>query len=103
MKRKILSAAVAVAITVGAGAASAHAAPSGAGEGGKPRGVACQQYGLSVLRSLGAPPKVSQEVIGLPLSTVLALHREQPATAAAVLIGLGLPEADVVAACGAPA
>ena len=65
--------------------------PAGAGERGKPVGVACMQHGLGLLRSLGAPAQVSRDVIGLPLNTVLALHRNDPQAAAGVLTGLGLP------------
>jgi hypothetical protein len=103
MRKKLaiaLTAGVAAA-TVGLGAAgTVNAAPQGAG---KPVGVSCMQYGHSVLRSFGSPAKASQDILGLPLNQVLALHRNAPSTAAGILIGLGLPESDVVAACGQPA
>jgi hypothetical protein len=91
MKRKIATAVAIAALAVPIGATAASAAPAGAGSGGKPVGIACQQHGLGLLRSLGAPAAVSQEVVGLPLSTVLALHREDPQAAAGVLQSLGLP------------
>ncbi|HSL74957.1 MAG TPA: hypothetical protein VK853_10835 [Ilumatobacteraceae bacterium] len=106
MRKKIaiaLTAGVAAA-TMGLGAAgTASAAPQGAGQGGKPIGISCMQYGHSVLRTFGSPAKASQDILGLPLNQVLALHRNAPATAAGILIGLGLPESDVTAACGNPA
>jgi hypothetical protein len=93
MKSKIIAAAAAAALTFGLGAtaASAGGPPAGAGDGGKPVGIACMQHGHGLLRSLGAPAIVSQDVIGLPLNQVLALHRNNPAGAAEVLISLGLP------------
>lgn len=101
MKSKILAAVVAAALSLGVGAtaASAGGPPAGAGDGGKPAGITCMQYGLGGLRSLGAPAKVSESVVGLPLSDVLALHREDPAAANAVLKSLGFPPAAVDAAC----
>ena len=103
MKRKIFTAiaTATLALGMGATAASAGGPPAGAGDGGKPSGVTCMQYGHSGLRSLGAPAKVSLDVVGLPLNQVLALHREDPATANAVLKSLGFPPADVDAACAA--
>ena len=107
MRKKIaiaLTAGVAAA-TVGLGAAgTASAAPKGAGDGGKPAGITCMQYGLGQLRGAGAPGKVAPElVLGLPLNTVLALHRDAPGQAATVLIEVvGLPEGPVVEACGEP-
>jgi hypothetical protein len=91
MKRKIATALAIAALAVPVGATAASAAPQGAGGGGKPVGIACQQHGLSLLRSLGAPSAVSQEVVGLPLNQVLALHRNDPQAAAGVLTSLGLP------------
>jgi len=93
MKRKIAAAVAvaAMAVPLGATAASAGPAPQGAGEGGKPVGIACMQHGHSLLRSLGSPAKVSLEVVGLPLNDVLALHRTNPQAAAGVLESLGLP------------
>ena len=103
MRKKIavaLTAGVAAA-TVGLGAGAVEARPAGAGDGGKPAGITCMQYGLGVLRSVGAPAKVSLDVVGLPLNQVLALHRNDPATAGAVLKSLpvGLDPAVVDANC----
>lgn len=93
MKRKILAASAAAAMTFGLAATSVDAGgpPAGAGEGGKPVGVECMQHGLGLLQSLGAPPEVVEAVLpGLSLADVLALHRNDPAGAAAVLTSLGL-------------
>jgi hypothetical protein len=86
MMRKILSAIVAVTLTLGLGAAAASAQgpPAGAGEGGKPAGIACQQAGIRTLQSLGLLPAVARsgiEVEGvgvLSFPTVLSLHRTDP-------------------------
>lgn len=94
MKRKILAASAAAAMTFGFASTTVGAGgpPAGAGDGGQPVGIECAQHGLGLLRSLGAPPKVVEAVLpGLSLSDVLALHREDPAAAAAVLESLGLP------------
>jgi hypothetical protein len=106
MRKKIaiaLTAGVAAA-TVGLGAAgTASAAPKGAGDGGKPAGITCMQYGHSVLRSVGVPAQESLARVGLPLNQVLALHRNEPGQAAFVLINVvGLPSGPVVEACGEP-
>jgi hypothetical protein len=72
------------ALTLGATAAGAQGPPSGAGEGRKPHGVACQQAGVSTLQSLGLLPAVARggievEDIGvLVFPTVLSLHRSDP-------------------------
>jgi hypothetical protein len=105
MRKKIaiaLTAGVAAA-TVGLGAGAVEARPAGAGDGGKPTGISCMQFGHSVLRSFGSPAKASLELTTLPLNQVLALHRNQPAQAAGVLISLGVDSEDVIAACGKPA
>jgi hypothetical protein len=110
MRKKIaiaLTAGVAAA-TVGLGATgTANAAPEGAG---KPLGISCMQFGLAGLRSFGPPAKIAPVVVpGATLSEVLAIHRNQPATAAAVLIGFELDgekvfdEQAVIDACGQPA
>ncbi len=85
MKRKILSAVAAAGLTLGLGASAAAAhPPAGAGEGGKPSGIACQQAGISTLQSLGLLPAVAAggiEVAGVGVvdyQTVLRLHRTQP-------------------------
>ena len=94
MKRKILVASAAAAMSFGVAASTVDAGgpPAGAGDGGKPVGIACMQHGLGLLRSLGAPPEVVEAVLpGLTLDQVLALHRTDPAAAAGVLESLGLP------------
>lgn len=93
MKAKFLAAAATTALTLGLAAAPASAGgpPKGAGDGGQPVGIACMQHGHALLRSLGAPSQISSSVVGLPLNTVLELHRTNPAAAADVLVSLGLP------------
>ena len=107
MKRKIVAfvATAGLALGLTATAASAGGPPAGAGERGKPAGITCMQYGLGGLRSLGPPPLVVQDLVDagalpdLSLSEVLALHREDPATANVVLKSLGFPAGEVDAAC----
>ena len=102
MRKKIaiaLTAGVAAA-TIGFGAAgTASAAPQGAGDGGKPAGITCMQFGIAGLRSVGAPAQVARS-LDAELSPVLALHRNNPAGANALLKKV-FPEAGVAidAAC----
>lgn len=87
MKRSFIAAAAAtIAITAASAGAVSAGAPSGAGAGnGVPAGIACQQAGISTLRSLGLLSAVARdgiEVVGVgtvPFRTVLALHRSDPA------------------------
>jgi hypothetical protein len=77
MRKKIaiaLTAGVAAA-TVGLGAGAVEARPAGAGDGGKPTGITCMQFGLG-LRSLGAPAQ-GVAINRIPLSDLLALHRNR--------------------------
>lgn len=82
MKR--LTTTIATAALVLAGAVPALAAPEGAGDDGQPAGIACQQAGVSTLKSLGLLSAVARdgiEVAGVgtvPFSTVLELHRTSP-------------------------
>jgi hypothetical protein len=82
--KKIRAALAVGAMTLAATAGTAAAAPAGAGEGGKPAGVACQQAGISTLQSLGLLSAVAAngiEVVGVgivPFKDVLALHRTSP-------------------------
>ena len=104
MRKKIaiaLTAGVAAA-TVGFGAAgTVSAAPQGAGEGGKPAGITCMQFGHSGLRSLGSPAQVAR-TLDAELSDVLALHRNDTAAANALLSSLGrFDQGDIDAACPA--
>jgi hypothetical protein len=85
MKRKIIAATAAAALTLGVGATAASAAPpKGAGQGGKPAGIACQEAGIGTLQSLGLLSAVARngiEVVDvgvLPFRTVLSLHRTDP-------------------------
>ena len=106
MRKKIaiaLTAGVAAA-TVGFGAAgTASAAPKGAGEGGKPLGISCMQYGHSVLRSSGSPAKASQDILKLPLDEVLPSTGTSPPQLSAFSSVWGSMQTEVVAACGEPA
>lgn len=60
------------------------AQPAGAGEKGKPSGIACQQAGIATLQALGLLPAVAKdgiEVQGigvLDFQEVLSLHRSNP-------------------------
>jgi len=86
VKRKILGAVAATSLTIGLGAtaAAAEGPPAGAGEGGQPAGVACQQVGIGTLQSLGLLPAVARDGIEvedvgvLAFPTVLSLHRSSP-------------------------
>jgi hypothetical protein len=85
MKKKItiLTTAVAMAFAL-ALPASAGGPPKGAGEGGKPAGIECQQNGIGTLQELGLLSAVAKggiEVEGegvLDFPTVLELHRTMP-------------------------
>ena len=83
--KKLAAGLVAAGLALGASAAGASAAPpAGAGDGGKPAGVACQQAGISTLQSLGLLPAVAKsgiEVVGVGVVAypdVLGLHRSNP-------------------------
>jgi 2-polyprenyl-6-methoxyphenol hydroxylase-like FAD-dependent oxidoreductase len=85
MKRKFFTALAASAMLLGLGASAASAAPpAGAGQGGKPAGIACQQAGIGTLQSLGLLSAVARdgiEVVGVgtvDFRTVLSLHRSNP-------------------------
>ncbi|MFP4513076.1 MAG: hypothetical protein ACLFRV_09045 [Acidimicrobiales bacterium] len=85
MKRKFLTVIAASALVLGLGASTAAAGPpAGAGQGGKPSGIACQQAGIGTLQSLGLLSAVAKdgiEVVGVgtvPFRTVLSLHRSAP-------------------------
>ena len=85
MFRKIGIAAAACSLALAASTSVASAAPpAGAGDGGKPAGIACQQAGISTLQTLGLLPAVAKggiEVVGVgtvPFKDVLALHRTMP-------------------------
>ncbi|MEG3614811.1 hypothetical protein [Isoptericola haloaureus] len=107
-----VSAALAALATVGSAGSASAAAPVGAGDGGKPTGVACQQFGIGVLQDTGVLSSVAANglewPIGsgdyLPFSTVLNIHRTDPGTANVVLKAYAdvlLPGADVDAAIDA--
>lgn len=84
IKRLIATTTTAVALTAGLATAASAAPPAGAGDGGKPAGIACQQAGISTLQSLGLLPAVARggiEVAGsgvVPFRDVLSLHRANP-------------------------
>jgi len=58
--RRILLTVATAALALGVLAGPVDARPAGAGQGGKPAGIACQQAGIGVLRSLGAVPAAAQ-------------------------------------------
>lgn len=83
--KKIRTAIAIGALTIaGTAGTAAAAAPAGAGDGGKPAGIACQQAGISTLQSLGLLSAVAAngiEVVGVgtvPFKDVLGLHRSNP-------------------------
>ena len=85
MFRKIGTAVAACSLALAASTSVASAAPpKGAGDGGKPAGIVCQQAGISTLQTLGLLPAVAKggiEVVGVgtvPFKDVLALHRTMP-------------------------
>jgi len=75
---------VGAAAVVLSASAFAGGPPAGAGDKGKPEGVACQHAGIATLQALGllaAVAKSGIEVAGvgvLNFSTVLELHRTMP-------------------------
>lgn len=105
MLRKLATAVAACSLAVGASSAVASAAPpAGAGEGGQPAGIACQQAGISTLQSLGLLPAVAKggiEVVGVgvvPFKDVLALHRTMPELFQTGGVSVMVPGAGVVPA-----
>ena len=84
MLKKVCTTIAIGAFALGAAAGTASASPAGAGEGGKPAGIACQQKGISTLQSLGLLSAVARsgiEVVDVgtvPFKDVLALHRSNP-------------------------
>ena len=86
MKKVITAGLISAAVVVGFGGVGVVAAgsPAGAGSSGQPAGVACQQQGISTLKSLGLLSTVARngiEVVGVgtvPFKTVLSLHRTNP-------------------------
>ena len=108
MKRFLATTALALGLTAGvtAGLApvAAAAPPAGAGTGGQPAGVACQQAGISTLQTLGLLPAVARggiEVVGVgqvPFPTVLELHRTSPELFQTNGVSVVVPDVGVVAA-----
>jgi 2-polyprenyl-6-methoxyphenol hydroxylase-like FAD-dependent oxidoreductase len=83
--KKLCTALAIGSFALGATASVASAGPpAGAGGGGKPAGIACQQAGISTLQSLGLLPAVAAggiEVVGVgqvAFKDVLSLHRTNP-------------------------
>jgi hypothetical protein len=113
VRRLTVSAAAAALLFATAAPAVAAGPPQGAGQGGKPAGVACQQFGISVLQDQGLLAAVAkgglEYPIGsgdiVPFSEVLRIHRESPAVANQVLtdyaIALDIATDEVVAALNA--
>ena len=88
MKRTLIAATVACGLTFGLGATAAGAAtPDGAGTGGVPAGIACQQEGVGTLVGAGLIDEAARDgvyVVELDttfsLREVVALHRTAPGT-----------------------
>lgn len=93
MKRIVAAGAAAVLATVGFAGTASAGKPVGAGEGGKPQGIQCQQLGISILQDTGVLPSVAKDGLAFPVgsetvfsfSEVLNIHRTDPATANVVL------------------
>jgi hypothetical protein len=112
MRRLIVSAA-ASALLFTAAAPAVAGPPAGAGQGGKPAGIACQQFGISVLQSQGLLAAVAKDGLEYPIGSgdtvrfadVLAIHRNTPAVANQILtdyaVELDIATDEVVAALNA--
>ncbi len=104
MKRITVFATAAAMVLALALPAAAAGRPAGAGEVGKPSGVACQQAGIGTLQSLGLLSAVARdgiEVVGvgtLDFPTVLSLHRTNPELFSKGGVSVVVPGIGVVAA-----
>ncbi len=113
MRRLFISMIAVGLLLVSALPALASGPPAGAGGPDKPAGIACQQFGISVLQDQGLLVSVARNgleyPIGsgevLPFQTVLAVHRTNPALANQVLtdyaVALDIATPEVVAALNA--
>jgi hypothetical protein len=113
MRRLLVGMIAASLLLLSAFPAAASGPPVGAGERGKPAGIACQQFGIGVLQSQGLLSTVAkgglEYPIGsesfIPFSTVLNIHRTDPALANQVLtdyaVALDIATPEVVAALNA--
>jgi len=113
MRRLLVGMIAASLLALSALPAAAGGPPAGVGERGKPAGIACQQFGIGVLQSQGLLSSVAKDGLNFPIgsdtfipfSTVLEIHRTDPATANAVLtayaLELGIADDDVVEALNA--
>jgi hypothetical protein len=84
--------------------------PAGAGGSGQPAGIACQQFGISVLQDQGLLASVARNGLEYPIGSgdivkfrdVLSIHRTNPALANQVLtdyaVALDIATPEVVAA-----
>lgn len=85
IKQTVIGAVAAALLVAGTPALASAGPPAGAGEGGKPAGIACQQAGIGTLQELGLLSAVARggiEVVSVgvvPFPEVLRLHRTQPA------------------------
>lgn len=103
--KKIRTALVVGALTIAGTAGTAAAtSPAGAGDGGKPAGIACQQAGIATLQSLGLLSAVAADgidVVGVgtvPFKEVLALHRTMPSLFQTGGVSVDVPGVGVVPA-----
>lgn len=85
MRKKLTVALSAIALALAVALPAAAAPPAGAGDGGVPDGIECQQRGIGTLIELGLIDDVASNGIfvveletTVPLKTVLELHRTQP-------------------------
>lgn len=106
MKKRFTMLAVTAAMVLGmALPAFASGPPAGAGEGGQPDGIACQQAGIGTLQSLGLLSAVAKggiEVVELGqvvnFRTVLSLHRSNPELFQTGGVSVVVPGIGIVAA-----
>lgn len=113
MRRLLVGMIAASLLLLSAFPAAASGPPVGAGDRGKPAGIACQQFGIGVLQSQGLLASVAKNGLEYPIgsgdtlsfSTVLSVHRTAPALANQVLtdyaIALDIATPEVVAALNA--
>ncbi len=110
MRRLLVGMIAASLLLLSALPAAAAGPPAGVRGSGKPAGIACQQFGISVLQSQGLLPSVARNGLEYPIGSdeflpfrdVLAVHRTNPALANQVLtdyaVALGIASPGVVAA-----
>jgi len=102
--KKLTVFATALAMSLAMALPAMAAPPAGAGEGGKPAGIECQQQGIATLQGLGLLSAVAGggiEVVDvgtLPFKTVLQLHRTMPGLFQTGGVSVVVPGVGIVAA-----